>query len=314
MVKDGILIANKPGGMTSHDVVDRFRSILREKRIGHTGTLDPDATGVLVLAVGRATRLIPFLPLDEKEYEAGIALGVSTDTYDASGRRTGPDRSDDVPDEKTVKEALGKFQGEIEQVPPMVSAVKVGGKRLYRLAREGAEVPRPARRVTIKEIEQLYFHPPEIGVRLVCSAGTYVRTLAHDLGERLGIGAHLSRLVRLRVGPYSIGDALPEEEWERLQRPEFREKTFVSMTAALNHLPVWTVPESQVRSIMNGMRIDQVDDPGEMKKAPDGFVSVCLPSGELIAVARKETGSGGTVSVSPVRVFKNGDPVGTGAR
>jgi len=209
---NGILVANKPKGMTSHDVVDEFRSILGERRIGHTGTLDPDARGVLLLAVGRATKLIPFLPLGEKEYRAVIVLGRSTDTYDASGRPVGEDRSHNLPDIADLKEALSRFEGLINQVPPMVSALKFKGRRLYQLARKGVEVARPPRKVRIHEIVLENYAPPQVQVRVTCSAGTYIRSLAHDLGERLDTGGYLADLVRLRVGGYRIENALDSRE------------------------------------------------------------------------------------------------------
>jgi tRNA pseudouridine55 synthase len=300
---DGLLVINKPGGMTSHDVVDRLRAILRERRIGHTGTLDPDATGVLVLAVGRATRIIPFLPLDEKEYEAGIRLGISTDTHDASGAPEGQDRSNKMPDEERLRDALQRFCGEIRQVPPMVSALKVGGQRLYRLARQGIDVARKPRRVTIKQIELLDYQPPLARLRLVCSAGTYIRSLARDLGELLETGAHLADLVRLRVGPYHLDKALPEEDWERLANADFRMKNVITPEQALDHLPSWTAGEKLGRRLTNGQRISPTKEADGFPVVPDGLIAVLSQSGNLIAVARKTGEPSGKMSVSPVRVF-----------
>ncbi|MGH9903393.1 MAG: tRNA pseudouridine(55) synthase TruB, partial [Pyrinomonadaceae bacterium] len=215
---DGILIVDKPGGLTSHDVVARVRRLLRERRVGHTGTLDPFATGVLVLLVGRATRLAQFLAVDEKDYEAVIRFGYATETGDLTGARRASEEnkarviSTGRPpwSDAQIEEALSGLRGEIEQVPPMYSAKKVKGQKLYELARRGEEVEREAARVSVREFaavrqqggallrrddcDETY----DMAVRVVWSAGTYVRTLAESVGERLGVGAHLAALRRTR--------------------------------------------------------------------------------------------------------------------
>ncbi|HEX8352045.1 MAG TPA: tRNA pseudouridine(55) synthase TruB, partial [Pyrinomonadaceae bacterium] len=219
---DGIIIIDKPAGRTSHDVVARARRVLREKRVGHTGTLDPFATGVLVLLVGRATRLAQFLSGAEKEYEATVRLGYSTDTGDLTGqRRESPSPGEAALDcapltRERLEAALAPLRGEIEQVPPMYSAKKVRGKKLYELARRGEEIERQAVRVRVSEFEIAaegggsLLSPNEDGTcdlraRVVCSAGTYVRALAESLGENLGTGAHLAALRRTRAGEFGLG-------------------------------------------------------------------------------------------------------------
>lgn len=210
---DGIVVVDKPAGMTSHDVVAVVRRRLGERRVGHAGTLDPDATGVLVLGVGRATRLLRFIEGGEKEYVADVVLGVETTTQDASGEivaeqdATALTRAD-------VERAASQLTGEIEQMPPMVSAIKVGGERLYRKARRGEVVERPSRAVSVFEFRLDAFEPgPRAAARFTirCSPGTYVRTLAHDLGRALGCGGHVATLRRTRVGSFDAREAVALE-------------------------------------------------------------------------------------------------------
>jgi tRNA pseudouridine55 synthase len=249
---DGILVIDKPEGWTSHDVVARARRVLREKRVGHTGTLDPFATGVLVLLVGRATRLAQFLAGAEKEYEATIRLGFATDTGDLTGTPRGPAAGAAAItelmclDESDYEAAMSPLVGEIEQVPPMYSAKKVGGKKLYELARRGEEVERKAARVNVREFG---IQPGELGVwlrrnkdgtcdlrtRVVCSAGTYVRALAESVGENLGVGAHLSALRRTRAGEFGLERAISLEELPKLV--EAGKEFLLPLEAALPQMP-----------------------------------------------------------------------------
>jgi tRNA pseudouridine55 synthase len=202
---DGVVIVDKPSGMTSHDVVDRVRKVFNEKRVGHAGTLDPDATGVLVLGLGKATRLLSYAQSAPKTYRAVATLGITTTTLDASGEIVDKRPADF--DQTDVEAVVASFEGEIEQVPPMVSAVKVGGERLYKKARRGENVERRARKVTIYELKPLAYEPPDLTLMVRCSAGTYVRTLVADIGERLGCGAHLKTLRRTESGGFEEGDA-----------------------------------------------------------------------------------------------------------
>ena len=207
-VVEGVIVVDKPAGMTSHDVVDEVRRRLGTKKVGHGGTLDPDATGVLVLGVGRATRLLPFTQGAPKRYRAGVRFGVTTDTQDSSGQVV--DRQAVSFTEHDLHTVLTKFTGEIEQIPPMVSAVKVGGERLYKKARRGEEIERAPRRVTVYSLEltRAALDDDEAELEVVCSGGTYVRTLAHDIGEALGCGAHLISLRRTSSGGFTESDAV----------------------------------------------------------------------------------------------------------
>ena len=221
---DGIVIIDKPVGLTSHDVVARVRRILHERRVGHTGTLDPFATGVLVILVGRATRLAQFLSGAEKEYLAVVRFGYSTDTGDLTGKpisdiSQGTMRSSPLTwSDREIEAALQSLRGEIDQVPPMYSAKKLEGRKLYELARRGEIVARNSVRVKVREFEALRCAgrllmnngdtTVDLAVRVVCSAGTYVRTLAEALGERLGVGAHLAELQRTRAGDFSLESAV----------------------------------------------------------------------------------------------------------
>jgi tRNA pseudouridine55 synthase len=214
-VRDGLVVVDKPAGWTSHDVVGKSRKIYGQRRVGHAGTLDPDATGVLLVGLGRVTRLMRFLQDVGKEYRGRIVFGVATDTLDAAGAVL--ERAEMSLTREQVEAAALAFVGDIEQVPPMVSALKVGGRKLYELARAGEEVERAPRPVRIDELEVEEFVPgpyPEAVVRVVCSSGTYIRSLAADMGTALGGCAHLGSLRRIRVGSFSIDEARTLEEIE----------------------------------------------------------------------------------------------------
>ncbi|MDR0293498.1 MAG: tRNA pseudouridine(55) synthase TruB [Oscillospiraceae bacterium] len=205
-VLNGIVLVDKAPGWTSHDVVAKCRGLLREKKIGHGGTLDPMATGLLVLFVGPATKLVSRLP-GEKTYLASFRFGMETDTYDTDGNivRT----YENIPAVENLHTILPYYTGNIQQIPPMVSAVKVGGKRLYELARKGIEIERKPRPVTVYELAWLCEKDGEHTVRVRCSAGTYVRSLIHDMGRELGSGAVMTALRRIRSGPFDVEDAVP---------------------------------------------------------------------------------------------------------
>ncbi len=229
-VKSGILNIDKPAGRTSHDVVAAVRRAAGERRVGHAGTLDPMATGVLVVCLGSATRVVDDLQALVKGYRARVTLGAATDSYDATGQTTSvgdPARLAAIT-RAEVEAALAAFRGAIDQVPPMVSALKHEGQRLYELARRGIDVERAPRRVTVHALELVDWSPPDVTLAVTCSRGTYVRSIAHDLGAALGVGGHLSALERTRVGPFGIDDAVPlarvveafvEGWWPRLLYP-----------------------------------------------------------------------------------------------
>lgn len=273
----GILIIDKPVGYTSHDVVARLRGILRTKRIGHTGTLDPFATGVLVMLVGQATRLAQFLDKDAKEYEALVRFGFETDTGDRTGelRITNYELRDFSDNE--LETVLANFRGEIEQTPPMYSAKKIGGKKLYELARKGVEVERKAVQVSIYELaiiqpqrtqrhtEESEFQnqthrSPFTGhhystLRVSCSAGTYIRTLAEDIGKRLGTGAHLAELRRTRAGKFDLSKAVTMERLENIVSGNNLGRYLISMNEAVSHLSPVVLNETEIKDVRNGKRL-----------------------------------------------------------
>jgi len=274
---DGILIIDKPQELTSHDVVMRLRRILKTKRIGHTGTLDPFATGVLVMLVGKATRLARFLDKDAKEYEAVVRLGFSTDTGDRTGemKETATQQHGDAKTIFSVGEleaVLTHFRGEIEQTPPMYSAKKVDGKKLYELARQGIEIERKAVKITNYELQITNYESPEnqalefetqdsglrtqdFGLKVLCSAGTYIRTLAEDIGEKLGTKAHLAELRRTRAGKFDLSQASTLEDLEIIAAENRLSDYLISMNEAVSHLPKVVLNEREIELTKNGMRL-----------------------------------------------------------
>lgn len=218
---EGVLLVDKPAGMTSHDVVDRVRRILRIKRVGHAGTLDPMATGLLIMLIGKATKLSQYLMSLDKEYEGTITLGQTTNTHDAEGevvlKRPIPELTEDA-----VREAMATFVGDQYQTPPMFSAKKQDGVPLYKLARKGKEVAREPRFIRVSSFDLLRFELPDLDIRLRCSKGTYVRTVAHDLGEKIGCGAHLSALRRTASDRFSIDQAVKLADLETLEVAQIR--------------------------------------------------------------------------------------------
>jgi tRNA pseudouridine55 synthase len=278
---DGILIIDKPAGITSHDVVYKVRRILKTKRVGHTGTLDPFATGVMVVLVGQATRLAQFLDKDEKAYEATVRFGLETDTGDLTGvrsagcgMRTG--EISEVLNNANWENVFDEFRGNIQQVPPMYSAKKVDGKKLYELARKGETVERKPVAVTIAELElseppalaggldaddinlehgvrsspPAYADGSDRSIRVVCSAGTYIRTLAEDIGKKLGIGAHLTALRRTSAGQFGIADAIALDDLAAKEDPS---SSLVPMETAVSHLPKIVLNEERAAKTKNGL-------------------------------------------------------------
>jgi tRNA pseudouridine55 synthase len=216
---DGILNINKPAGMTSHDVVIEVRKRFKMRKVGHTGTLDPDATGVLVVCLGKATKMVRFLLNDEKEYESVLILGISTHTQDSSGTIIKKVDNFSITEEE-IKEVSKRFEGEQEQIPPMVSAVHHHGRRLYELARQGKVVERKPRKINIFSFKIIEIKIPEVRFNIVCSKGTYIRTICSDLGDALGCGAHQAKLVRIRAGQFHIKDSLTLDELWQASQPE----------------------------------------------------------------------------------------------
>lgn len=221
---DGILVIDKPIDWTSHDVVAKIRNHFRLSKTGHAGTLDPVATGVLVLLVGRATKVAESLLCDEKEYRFVVRFGLVTDTHDRTGKVITDNPSPTPCSVQDIERVLDQFRGEIKQVPPMFSAVKVDGHRLYKLGRKGLEIEREARTITIRELVLENIDWPRATLRAVCSKGTYVRSLCYDIGTALGLGGCMDSLERLRSGAYSITDASTIEDVLKLSPEEFRKK------------------------------------------------------------------------------------------
>lgn len=264
---DGLLIIDKPVGMTSHDVVARVRHILHERRIGHTGTLDPFATGVLLILVGRATRLAQFLSSDDKEYDAIIRLGYATETGDLTGAPLSEptEESKEPWTEGEIEKALAGLRGEIQQVPPMYSAKKIAGRKLYELARRGERVERRPVNVCIHEFVPIRpdgelikdnrdgtfdFH-----VHVACSSGTYVRTLAEDFGKRLTVGAHLVELRRTRVGDFPVDSAITLEELKSRFAEEALGTVLVPPGSALSHLPFLHLSGDDAQKARHGLEV-----------------------------------------------------------
>ncbi|MBN1953930.1 MAG: tRNA pseudouridine(55) synthase TruB [Anaerolineae bacterium] len=270
---NGILNLDKPRRLTSHDVVNRVRQVARQRRVGHAGTLDPLATGVLVVCLGQATRLVEYLVDSPKQYRARVRLGQETDTYDVEGvvvaeRPVAVDRAE-------LEDALSSFHGPILQVPPMYSAVRHRGRRLYDLARQGIEVPRQPRPVEIERLTLQDWAPPEFTLEVTCSPGTYIRSLAHDLGRQLGCGAHLVSLVRLASGDFHLQDALPLDSLTPARLPS----QLLPMDAALQRYPALELDEQEARAVQSGQAVSAA------AAAADGAVARAYgPAGGLLAV------------------------------
>lgn len=250
---NGILNVYKPAGMTSHDVVAILRRITRMKRIGHTGTLDPMATGVLPVCLGKATKIVEFLSSEDKAYRCAMCLGKVSDTQDIWGEVTLIDAP--LPSEAAVRDALMSMVGEIEQIPPMYSAVKVGGRKLYELAREGIVIEREARTRWIRSIEILSIEKGNLVFDVVCSKGTYIRTLCHDVGQALGCGAVMTALERTASGVFTLENAITLETLEGMEKAEL-EAALHSIDAPFRHLPPIHVDRRAGRLLRNGVKTD----------------------------------------------------------
>ena len=294
---DGILIVDKPRGLTSHDVVNHVRRLTGQRRVGHAGTLDPLATGVLVLCVGQATRLAEYVAGCDKTYRAEIVLGVTTDTYDADGHVTGLRPVEVALDQ--IQIALSSFVGDILQTPPAFSAIKQGGEPLYRAARSGEAVTLAPRPVHIAEIRLLDYKAPLLVVEVDCSKGTYIRSLAHDLGQRLGCGAHLSALVRLRSGRFSLADAASLEDLALAARHGRLDQFLLAPDQALLDTPAVTLDATGAARACRGMGVAVAADGA----APAG-TRLCRaydPAGNFLAVGQLDLRAGWW---QPQKVFR----------
>jgi tRNA pseudouridine55 synthase len=293
----GFLLVDKPQGWTSHDVVDAARRWLGTRRVGHLGTLDPLATGVLPLAIRAATKLAPYITDVRKAYVGSIELGVETDTLDAEGQvlRT---HTGALPEQGAVEKALVAFEGEIEQVPPMYSAVKQSGVPLHRLAREGKHVERDPKKVRIDRIELLSFEEPLVEVRVDCSPGTYVRTLADDLGRHLGCGAHLRNLRRLRSGPFTLDAAMTAEQLAEAAETGKIEQALIPAVDVLGLAIVELGPE-EARRVKHGCEVG-----ASARLAAGERVAALEPSGDLLAIMEVLPGR----RLKPLRVLQSVAP------
>ncbi|WP_224365116.1 tRNA pseudouridine(55) synthase TruB [Hyalangium versicolor] len=274
---DGVLVIDKPSGPTSFDVVRQVRALLKVKKAGHTGTLDPMATGVLPICLGEATKVAGLITESDKAYDATIRLGVETDTQDAQGKVTA--EAPVPPLTATLLETLlAPFRGTFEQVPPMYSAVKVAGKRLYELARAGEEVERASRQVTVYELILRDFSSNQLKLSVRCSKGFFVRTLAYDIGRALGCGAHLEALRRTVSGPFTLAQALPLAELPTLAQDRTAvARKLLSLSEALAHLPSLRVSAAEAARVTHGVPLEALPMPGRIR--------VLGPDGALLAVA-----------------------------
>jgi tRNA pseudouridine55 synthase len=275
----GFLNIDKPAGMTSHDVVAKVRRLAGQKRVGHGGTLDPAATGVLPIALGEATRLVEYLVEGRKRYVAEVRLGITTTTEDAEGEIV-EERPVPALSQEDLERAVWPFIGTIQQVPPMYSAIQVAGQRLYDLARQGKTIEREPRTVEIDRIEVLGWQPPIVTLDVVCGKGTYIRSLARDLGVALGCGAHLAGLRRTQVGPLGIDSAVPLATL--LDDPSLLAQHLLEPDTAIADWPRADVDEATVRRIRNGLAV-RLRVSGE-------FARSHAPDGRLVALLRFDSG------------------------
>ena len=269
---NGIILVDKPSDWTSHDVVGKLRGILHERRIGHSGTLDPMATGLLVVFVGRATRAVKFAEADSKEYIAGLRLGVSTDTQDITGNTL--KSSNSLPSRAELEQALGAFKGEISQIPPMYSAIKVGGKKLYELARRGESVERKPRKITIDMLDIIGENDGDYILDIVCSKGTYIRTLCNDIGDALGCGGCMSSLRRVKAGAFSIEQAYTIDEIQAAANNGELDASLISVDRLFSAYPALTVSDTAEKKLCNGNIIKLV--------SPNGIYRVYSQTGAFL--------------------------------
>lgn len=281
---DIIISLNKPKDITSQDAVTRVKKILKFKKAGHTGTLDPMATGLLLICINRATRLASYFLNLDKEYRAVMKLGETTDTQDAYGKIISKTDHIDI-DKAVIEETLKSFRGNILQQPPMFSALKHEGGPLYKLARKGIEIERKSREVNIYDIELLDINMPYVTFRAVCSKGTYIRTLCDDIGKKLGVGAHLCELERTKIGAFRIEDSLSIEELKSLNINGPDSKGVYGMDEALSWMPELNINEEMIKAVTHGNPIKITDELGfsTTEKTVPG-IRIKPPDGSLLAI------------------------------
>lgn len=296
--RQGILALKKPAGMTSHDCVGKIRRIFSTKKVGHTGTLDPEVTGVLPICIGRATKIAEYMSDYGKEYIGEVTLGFSTETEDAHGEKVMEKLVEEDIDFGKIKEIIKSLTGEIEQVPPMYSAVKVNGKKLYEYARQGIQIERPKRKVTIYELELLNKENilrkenPVFSFRVKCSKGTYVRTLAVAIGEKLGYPAHMSSLIRTASGPFTLNDCVTFEELENTESS--LDNYLFPLEEGITHFPKWTVDEETEAQVRNGSVLPK---PKELEQSPFGVYN---EEGKCLAIYQLHPSKPGLIKPAKV--------------
>jgi len=307
---DGVLVVNKPAGWTSHDVVARARVLLGVAKVGHTGTLDPAATGVLVLCLGKATRIAEYLVNADKEYRAVLRLGVATDTQDATGAVIA-EAGGALPDRAAIEAVMGRFVGQHRQVPPMYSAVKIQGVPLYKSARAGRTVDRPAREYTVRSLKILSVAPTagdtktiDVTFDVVCSKGTYVRTLCADIGEALGVGGHLAGLERRRAGRFGIEDALTLDDLAALAGREAVGTRLHALADVLDGVPVLTLDPRAADGVCHGVAVPAAQVIGmEGQWEAGACVRLQAADGRLLAIGKVPCGSADLKQAAPGTVI-----------
>ena len=293
----GVLVVDKPVGMTSHDVVEAIRRGTNIRRAGHTGTLDPRASGVLVILIGPAVRLSEYVSASDKRYQAIIRLGASTDTFDSEGKFVRSDQPINVTEEQ-FEAILKQYEGEIEQTPPPYSAVKVNGRPAYDMARKGEEVELAPRKITVHHLEVLEWAPPEIVVDVHCSSGTYVRSLANDIGNALGTGAYLVGLRRTKSGRFSLRDATPLRKLQEAFQAGNWYQYLIPAAEALGEWPAIELAPDDVEEVRHGHRVKAAAD----AERPQLVRGVSM-AGELIALMVPAVGEDGSPEWQPKKVF-----------
>ena len=306
---NGILNIFKPKGISSFQAVKKVRSILNISKVGHTGTLDPSASGVLLICIGQATKITEFLVGMEKHYQGEMILGISTDSQDSEGKIVQRREVKTDIDEKRIKDIFHKYEGTISQIPPMFSANHYKGERLYRLARKGIEVKRNPKKIKIYQLNLINYNQninPIIKFEVICSKGTYVRTLCNDIGNELGCGAHLSNLIRKKIGNFSLEDSLNLEELKK--EKALGKKYLISIDSTLKDLSRITVKSEAIKIVLNGGVISSkqiIEIPVILKTKNNMFVKIFDVKGNLLSIGTSIKENGGNIFFKPVKVFKN---------
>ena len=306
---NGILNIFKPKGISSYQVVKEVRDIFNISKAGHTGTLDPSASGVLLVCIGQATKIAEFLVGMKKHYQGEMILGISTDSQDSEGKIIQKRQAGTDINENKIKDIFQKYEGTISQTPPMFSAAHYKGKRLYHLARKGIEVKRNPKKVKIYQLNLINFYQgvtPIVKFEVICSKGTYIRTLCNDIGDELGCGAHLSNLVRKKVGNFSIEDSLNLEELKK--KKALGKRYLISIDSALEELDKITIKSEATKTVLNGGVISSeqiVEIPEGLKTRKNKFVKIFDTKGNLLSLGTPIKENGKNIFFKQIKVFRN---------